>query len=125
MSFELDSKERVSLVGINGAGKTTLVKLLLRFYNVTEGSILINGIDIKHFTHASIRKSFSVMFQDYSNYAFTLRDKIVILDINTPITDDRIIEACQKSGVDEIYKNWEKCLNSYIYKEFQQQKLIN
>lgn len=119
MSFELNSKERVAFVGINGSGKTTLVKLLLRFYNVTEGSILINGTDIKHFTQASIRKSFSVMFQDYSNYAFTLRENIVISDIYTPTTDNRIIEACKKSGVDEIYKNWDKGLDSYIYKEFE------
>ncbi len=119
MSFEIDARERVALVGINGAGKTTLVKLLLRFYDVTEGSILVNGIDIKRFTPASIRRFFSVMFQDYSNYAFTLRDNIAISDINTPPTDNKIIEACQKSGVDEIYKDWEKGLDSYIYKEFE------
>lgn len=119
LSFEIDARERVALVGINGAGKTTIVKLLLRFYDVTEGSILINGIDIKRFTQASIRKFFSVMFQDYANYAFTLRENITISDINAPPTDDSIIEACQKSGVDEIYKDWEKGLNSYIYKEFE------
>lgn len=84
MSFEIDARERVALVGIKRAGKTTIVKLLLRFYDVTEGSILVNGINIKRFTQASIRRFFSVMFQYYANYAFTLRDNIAISDINTP-----------------------------------------
>jgi len=119
MSFEIDARERVALVGINGAGKTTLIKLLLRFYDVTEGSIKINNIDIKLYNQASIRRFFSVMFQDYANYAFTLRDNIAISDINTPHTDNKVIEACQKSGVDEIYKDWEKGLDSYIFKEFE------
>jgi ABC-type multidrug transport system fused ATPase/permease subunit len=119
LNLEIAAKERVALVGINGAGKTTLIKLLLRFYDVTEGSILINGIDIKRFTPASIRKFFSVMFQDYANYAFTLRDNITISDIKKQSTDNYIIEACKKSGVDEIYKDWEKGLDSYIYKEFE------
>jgi ABC-type multidrug transport system fused ATPase/permease subunit len=119
MSFEIDARERVALVGINGAGKSTIVKLLLKFYDVTEGSILINGIDIKRFTQASLRRFFSVMFQDYANYAFTLRENIAISDIKSPSTADKVIEACKKSGVDEIYKDWEKGLNSYIYKEFE------
>lgn len=118
MSFEINARERVALVGINGAGKTTLVKLLLRFYDVTEGYILVNGIDIKRFTQTSIRRLFSVMFQDYANYAFTLRENIAISDTNTPSTDSKIIEACQNSGVDEIYKKWDKGLDSYLYKEF-------
>ncbi len=119
MSFEIKARERVALVGINGAGKTTLVKLLLRFYDVTEGHILFKGIDIKRFTQASIRRFFSVMFQDYSNYAFTLRDNIALSDINTPTNDNKVIEACQKSGIDVIYKDWEKGLDSYISKEFE------
>ena len=118
LSIEINVKERLALVGVNGAGKTTIIKLLLRFYNVSDGCILINGTDIKRFTPASIRKFFSVMFQDYINYAFTLRDNIKISDIHKKHTEHEILEACRQSGVDEVFKDWDKGLDSYLYKEF-------
>ena len=118
LSFEFKRNERLALVGINGAGKTTLVKLILRFYNVSDGNILINGIDVKHYTPESIRSFFSVMFQDYTNYAFSLRENIRISDIARVHTDDDIIEACKLGGADEILKDWDEGLDTYLYKEF-------
>jgi ABC-type multidrug transport system fused ATPase/permease subunit len=120
LSFELHGKERVSLVGINGAGKTTLVKLLLRLYDATEGEIMVNGMDIKKYTPESIRKRFSVMFQDYVNYAFTLRENIRISDISKKYTDDDLLEACKKAGATHIIESCENGLDSFIYKEFEE-----
>ncbi len=120
LNFEIKEKERIALVGINGAGKTTLIKLLLRFYDVSEGEILINDINIKEYTPESIRKHFTVMFQDYVNYAFTLRENIRISDITRQYSDEDIIEACKKSGVDQIFWKFGKGLDNYIYKEFEE-----
>ncbi len=59
-------------MGLNGAGKSTMIKLLLRFYDVNSGKILINGNDIKKYTLESIRKQFSLYFQESQNYYFTI-----------------------------------------------------
>lgn len=118
LNLKFTAKERLALVGINGAGKTTLVKLLLRFYDVTEGSLLINGANIKTFTLTSLRKCFSVMFQEYPNYAFTLRENIRMSDMARNYTDADILEACEKSGADQVIEDWENGLDTYLYREF-------
>src|SRR5699024_5497465 len=78
VSFTIAPGERAALVGTNGSGKSTIIKLMLRFYDVTEGQILYNGIPIQEYTRDSIRKSFSVLFQDFASYAFTVRENIRI-----------------------------------------------
>lgn len=123
LNLEINAKERIALVGINGAGKTTLIKLLLRFYDVSEGEILINNINIKEYTPESIRKRFTVMFQDYVNYAFTLRENIRISDLARQYNDEDILEACKKSGADQIFEKLGKGLDSYLYKEFEESGL--
>lgn len=120
LDLKIGEKDRIALVGINGAGKTTLIKLLLRLYDVSEGEILINNINIKEYTPESLRKQFTVMFQDYVNYAFTLRENIRISDIERQYNDEDILEACKKSGADQIFSKTEKGLDSYIYKEFEE-----
>lgn len=121
LSLRLDAKERIALVGINGAGKTTLVKLLLRFYDVSEGRILINGTDIKEFTPKSVRKYFSVMFQDYSNFAFTLRDNINISNLEKPYIDADLLDICRISGVDRVIESWDDGLDTYLYRLFEEE----
>ena len=119
-SIRISSKERIALVGINGAGKSTLIKLLLRFYDASEGRVLINGIDIRKFTPQSIRKFFSTMFQEYSNYAFTLRENIRLSNIRKQYEDLQIIDVCKRSGVDEMIDGWEKGLDTYLYRLFEE-----
>ncbi|MCL2112254.1 MAG: ABC transporter ATP-binding protein/permease [Clostridiales bacterium] len=119
-NFSLSSKEKIALVGVNGAGKSTLVKLLLRFYDATRGRILINGTDIRVFTPESIRKCYSVMFQDYTNYAFTIRDNIKISNIQKPYEDSHIMEICKLSGVEKIINRCEKGLDTYLFRLFEE-----
>ena len=76
ISFRLTEKETCALVGYNGAGKTTLIKLLLRFYDPTEGVILVNGIDIKEYNLKAYRKLFAADFQDGKIFAFSVRDNV-------------------------------------------------
>lgn len=76
LSFKIHAGESVALVGQNGAGKTTVIKLLLRFYDPSSGTILINGTDIKEWDIDSYRNAISGVFQDFSKFALTLGENI-------------------------------------------------
>jgi len=77
VSFRIDKGETLALVGVNGAGKSTLVKLFLRFYDVTEGEIILNGKNIRAYTLASLRSIFGAVFQDYTNFAISVYENII------------------------------------------------
>lgn len=75
-SMQINSRQKIALVGMNGAGKSTIVKLLSKLYRPTEGQITVNGIDIFEIENESLKKVYSVVFQDYAKYYFTLREAI-------------------------------------------------
>lgn len=77
ISFKINRGETVAVVGINGAGKSTAVKLMLRFYDVTDGKILYNGVNIKDYTLSSLRSSFATVFQDYKNFAISVYENVM------------------------------------------------
>ncbi len=74
--------ERVALVGENGAGKTTLTKLLARLYDPTEGRILLDGIDLREYDVASVRKAIGVIFQDFVRYDLRFDENIGVGEIS-------------------------------------------
>lgn len=80
VSFKIDSKEKVSLVGLNGAGKTTIIKLLCRFYKVEEGEILVNGRNINEYEYEGYMKNLAIVFQDFKIISFNIKSNIAILD---------------------------------------------
>lgn len=80
ISFKINRGETVAVVGINGAGKSTAVKLMLRFYDVTDGEILYNGVNIKDYTLSSLRSSFATVFQDYKNFAISVYENVMCHD---------------------------------------------
>lgn len=90
--------EHIALVGENGAGKTTLIKLLCRLYDLTEGTITLDGIDLRDFSLGNLRREISVIFQDYSRYLLTVRDNIWFGNIHLPPKDERIFEAARQAG---------------------------
>ncbi|MDR2600654.1 MAG: ABC transporter ATP-binding protein/permease [Oscillospiraceae bacterium] len=119
LSFKIKSKEKICLIGINGAGKSTIIKLLLRFYDVTEGQILINGVDIKEYNINSLRKNFSTFFQEYDNYAFTMRENVIISDLEyTDCQDKRVLEALKKVDALNILQKSDKGLDTPILRLF-------
>lgn len=77
ISLKINKGNTIAVVGINGAGKSTLVKLLLRFYDVTEGEILYNGINIKEYDIDSLRDRFGTVFQDYKNFAISVFENVI------------------------------------------------
>ncbi len=72
----LSPGEKLALVGENGAGKSTLIKLLLRFYDPTEGSIFYGGVDLRNFDQNELRSRFGAVFQDFVRYQFTASENI-------------------------------------------------
>ena len=88
----------LGLVGANGAGKTTLVKLLLRLYDPTEGEILWDGVDIRHYAPQALRRRFSGIFQDFLQYDLTVQENVGIGDVAHIDNRTRVQQAAQKSG---------------------------
>ncbi len=102
INLEIKPYEKIALVGYNGAGKTTLTNLLLRLYDVTDGSILIDGQNIKDVTVSSHRDRFSAVFQDFQTFACSVGENVA-LDEN--VDSERVLKALRHSGFSKEFKN--------------------
>ena len=120
LNFSINSNEKVALVGKNGAGKSTIIKLILRYYDPTTGKILINGTDIKEYDIEILRKQFTVMFQDYANYAFTIKENITIADMDNKDNDEKVMDSCIKSGAENLISKFDKGIDTYLTGMFEE-----
>lgn len=119
VSFKIESKEKVALVGLNGSGKTTLIKLLLRYYDVDEGEILINGCNCKEYTLSSLRKCFTSYFQNAKNYSFSLRENMEIGNRDEHLPEAEIMKALEYSGANSALKKCVDGLDTYVTRYFE------
>ena len=104
INFRIFPAERVALVGLNGAGKTTLVKLLVRLYDPTEGVILLDGVDLREYDVADLRRNIAVLFQDFVHYQFTARENVGFGQIEEVENLEQVISAARRSGAEPIIK---------------------
>jgi ATP-binding cassette subfamily B protein len=102
LTFDFRPDERIALVGENGAGKTTLVKLLARLYDPDEGRILLDGVDLREYDLASLRRNIGIIFQDFVRYDFVLRENIGVSQVEALDDDARIREAARRSLADSV-----------------------
>ena len=102
INFELKAGEKLAFVGENGAGKTTLIKLLLRFYEPTEGEILLDDISVSRYDQTAYRQYFGVIFQDFVKFELTLRENIAMGEITEIENDIRVQKAAEKSLAREV-----------------------
>jgi ATP-binding cassette subfamily B protein len=101
-SASIKAGQKVAIVGPTGAGKTTIVKLLMRFYDVNEGAILIDGHDIRDFTREDLRSLFGMVLQDTWLYNGTIMDNIRYGRLDA--TDEEVIKAAKAAYVDHFVK---------------------
>lgn len=115
--FNCDVKDgqKIAIVGPTGAGKTTMVKLLMRFYDVNSGAILIDGHNIKDFKRGELRKMFGMVLQDTWLYGGTIRDNIRYS--NPEATDSEVIEAAKAAHVHHYIKTLSKGYDAVINEE--------
>lgn len=103
-NFNLDVKpgEMVAIVGPTGSGKTTLINLLMRFYDVTGGSIKIDGHDIRNLSRQEYRKQFGMVLQDAWLYEATIKENLRFGNLDA--TDEEIVEAAKAANVDHFIR---------------------
>ena len=118
VSLHLGRHESVALVGRNGAGKTTLVKLLLRLYDPTEGRILLDGVDLREFDPADLRRQMGVIFQDFMHYELTARENIGLGQVEALSDSDRLHTAAARAGADTLLRQLPQGLDTQLGREF-------
>ena len=113
-NINLDVKvgEMIALVGNSGGGKSTLVSLIPRFYDVKNGSIKIDGVDIREFSLYDLRQNISVVFQDNFLFDGTIRENILLGKPDA--TDEEVKQALENACLTEFIASLEKGVDTYI-----------
>lgn len=114
VNLKIKNGEHLAVVGRNGSGKTTFIKLMCRLYDVTDGEILINGINIKNYTKDSIIKLYSVVFQDFKIFSVSLKDNICA---NSDFESDRFYACLENADIKERTERMPNKENTYLYKD--------
>jgi ATP-binding cassette subfamily B protein len=118
LSFTLHAGEVLALVGENGAGKTTLVKLLTRLYDPDEGSILLDGHDLREYDLDALRGNMGVIFQDFVRYNLSAGDNVAVGKITARGDHVRIQRAAVRSQADEVINRLPAGYQQMIGKRF-------
>ncbi|HKM28184.1 MAG TPA: ABC transporter ATP-binding protein [Anaerovoracaceae bacterium] len=114
-SYTVKPGERIAIVGPTGAGKTTLVKLLLRFYELNSGRILIDGIDIRSYSRKDLRDMFGMVLQDTWLYSGTVMENIRYGNMNA--TDEQVMDAAKAAHIDHFIMTQPKGYDMLINEE--------
>ncbi len=121
INLTIKSGSTVALVGLNGAGKTTLIKLITRLYDVTEGEILLDGVDIRLYDLKSLYALYGIIFQDFGKYAESVGDNIYFGDVSHDKNTERVINAAALSGcadyIDKLPLKYDTPLTRYFEKD--------
>ena len=107
--------QKIAIVGPTGAGKTTMVKLLMRFYDVTDGAILVDGHNVKDFDRGELRKMFGMVLQDTWLFGGTVKENIKYSKEDA--TDTEVVEAAKAAHVHHFIKTLPNGYNSMINEE--------
>lgn len=117
VNLKIENGEHLAVVGRNGSGKTTFIKLMCRLYDVTDGEILINGVNIKEYSKESITKLYSVVFQDFKIFSIPLKDNICA---NEEYDANRFYACLDNSNIAHRVEHLPDRENTYLYKDIDQ-----
>lgn len=116
VSFSGKSGEKVAIVGENGSGKSTLVKLLMRFYDPTNGKISVDNYDLKDFNIFDLHKNLSATFQDFSRFKLTLKENVIT---RYSFNKGRVNNVLKAAGLGDLLANDHLNLNTMLAKDFE------
>jgi ATP-binding cassette subfamily B protein len=111
--------QSLALVGHNGAGKTTFIKLLSGLYQPTEGRILLDGQDLRTLPEEVLQRRIGVVFQDFNQYQFSVRENIAFGSVEHLADEPRIERAVQRGGAEEIVRGLPSGLETMLGRWFQ------
>lgn len=124
VSFKWTKGDKLAIVGYNGAGKTTLIKLIMGLYPVTEGRILINGIDINDIDHDEYRRRFGTVFQDLQVFAMTLAENVLMRRPENEDDYDTVRKALIDAQFDVEHRGLNNGLDTMISREFDEKGFV-
>jgi ATP-binding cassette subfamily B protein len=119
LNLNIRRGELIALVGENGAGKSTLVKLLLRFYDVQNGSIKIGGVDVKDMDPETLRSRIGILFQDYATYELSVRENVMMGWPYGEADDEKVMKALKDSRSEWLVKKMANGLDSKVGRLFE------
>lgn len=112
VSFKINTGKKLAIVGQNGAGKTTIIKLLCRFYEPNSGDILINGENIKEYSKDSCYELFSVVFQDFKLFSYSIKDNVAS---GTNGDETKVLSCLDKAGIKDRVLSFKDGINTMLY----------
>ncbi len=114
-SLKMRIGEKMALVGKNGSGKTTMIKLLCRLYDPTEGEIRLNGVDVRKYDYREYMELFSVVFQDFSMFDFSVAENVAV---SSKYDEDRVRDCLERAGFGERLETLEQGVGTYVGEQY-------
>lgn len=117
VSIKFKVGEKLAVVGMNGSGKSTFIKLMCRLYDPTEGEILLNGINIRKYDYSEYLSLFSVVFQDFNLFSFSLGENVAS---SSDYEENAVIRSLESSGFGERFHLMPDGIKTVLYKDFEE-----
>ncbi|MCL2774549.1 MAG: ABC transporter ATP-binding protein/permease [Oscillospiraceae bacterium] len=115
LSMKFKIGQRLAVVGMNGSGKTTMIKLLCRLYDPTEGEITLNGFNIKKYNYSEYMSVFSVVFQDFKLFSFSLGQNVAA---SVDYDKEKAVGYLDEAGFSDRFAKLDDGLETPLYKDF-------
>ncbi len=124
INLKIEPREKIAIIGYNGAGKTTLIKLLLKFYNASEGNMKIDGDSFLDIDEKEIRRMYVSLFQNFQIYSVSVLENVLLRPRKQETDDEVVWEALKKAGLYDKIMATEKKLDTIMTKEFDDKGLV-